>query len=475
MKEKLKKYYYDELNNYIGMLTHWIIVLIMLLLLTLQCCKGQCSLSRLIICIILGLISPIWELISWKKDHYTLMIKHLVGYGFAVFYTYYLFSGNSCMAFMFVIPLLVVITIFNDTAYTLKINIGTIIESLLLSIIGAKTGKYDYPGLNAAFIQNTCMIFLGLFSMFSAWVVNINRTHQIEDVKKKASATEHGITNIFSDMELLEKSSKSTNDAMTEVSEGTANTAAAVADQFTLTSSINDQINIVNDSMHSITESLDETLISVSDGNTQIRELTEKVEKSVLSSDTASEKLRVLTDKMAEMNAIIKIIDDIAFQTNILALNANVESARAGDAGRGFAVVAQEVSAMSLRTKTATEEIEVLISNVTKAITEVSNAIVLIGDEIEDQKATTTKASQTFDSIQENSENIKKNMEYLINNVSTLTNANHGIIESIQTISQASQQVSALSSSAKESEEQSTLILEGIYQKMQTIVDNITN
>ncbi len=81
--------------------------------------------------------------------------------------------------------------------------------------------------------------------------------------------------------------------------------------------------------------------------------------------DATGDAIKHLNERSAEMNQVITMIAGIAEQTNLLALNAAIEAARAGEHGRGFAVVADEVRNLAANTKTATDKITSMISSIT--------------------------------------------------------------------------------------------------------------
>ncbi len=106
-----------------------------------------------------------------------------------------------------------------------------------------------------------------------------------------------------------------------------------------------------------------------------------------------------LDDEMEHIGEIVDLIDDIAEQTNMLALNASIEAARAGEAGEGFGVVADEIKGLAEETSQATQEIEDLITEVQASTAQAVGDMQEMGQRVEAGRETVEGAASTLEDI----------------------------------------------------------------------------
>ncbi|MCU1722242.1 methyl-accepting chemotaxis protein [Pseudomonas sp. 5P_5.1_Bac1] len=116
----------------------------------------------------------------------------------------------------------------------------------------------------------------------------------------------------------------------------------------------------------------------VENGQQVVRQSMQRIERLASAADSASHSIETLSAEIQHIGSVLEVIKSVAEQTNLLALNAAIEAARAGEQGRGFAVVADEVRALAKRTQQSTEEIERLVSslraNAQSSVTQIQNS-----------------------------------------------------------------------------------------------------
>lgn len=146
--------------------------------------------------------------------------------------------------------------------------------------------------------------------------------------------------------------------------------------------SVADAAETASTKVETIAATSTELSSSVKDITSQTERAAEAINATVQTAQDASELLGGLVAASREIGDVIALIDDIANQTNMLALNATVEAARAGEAGKGFAVVASEVKNLSSQTSKATEQIARQIDDVQSRTNSTASAIEAILDKI---------------------------------------------------------------------------------------------
>lgn len=191
-------------------------------------------------------------------------------------------------------------------------------------------------------------------------------------------------------------------------------------------------------SMEEITSTVEQNASNARHANQLSEQASASVRESGEVMHQMVSKMEVIADSSQKMSEIIGLIDAIAFQTNILALNASIEAARAGDHGRGFAVVATEVRHLAGRSAAAAKEIHELIANSTTEITDGVTLVKATEQSIDEVIASVTKVSDIMAEISaasaEQSSGIAQIGQAIVQ-LDTVTQKNSGMVQHAKHVS----------------------------------------
>lgn len=168
-----------------------------------------------------------------------------------------------------------------------------------------------------------------------------------------------------------------------------------------------------------------------------------EMEGIAMLSNQASEAVTELVGQTQKISAIAQSIEDIAAQTNLLALNAAIEAARAGEAGRGFAVVADEVRKLAERTTQSTHEIRTIIEAVRMQSETAGEQMSQARERIESGKLLAGEIRQAMESIMGATEDARNAVDTITRDVGEQARATEGLTRRVELVANAADTTAA--------------------------------
>ncbi|MED5549630.1 MAG: PAS domain-containing methyl-accepting chemotaxis protein [Pseudomonadota bacterium] len=195
--------------------------------------------------------------------------------------------------------------------------------------------------------------------------------------------------------------------------------------------------------VQSIASGAEELSASAAEISQQMSRASQISREAVEQADKTDATVRTLSEAAQRIGEIVNLITAIAEQTNLLALNATIEAARAGEAGKGFAVVASEVKGLANQASAATEEISAQVSEVQGATQRTADAISSIRNTISEVESMSTAVAAAVEEQTSVTSDMSRNMQDVAEGVTDISKA-------IQEIDAATREVEASTRSVEE-------------------------
>ncbi|WP_299018430.1 methyl-accepting chemotaxis protein [uncultured Photobacterium sp.] len=304
--------------------------------------------------------------------------------------------------------------------------------------------------------------------------INIVSDDELGDIGKSVNKF---ITYLQSMILDISQASSHITDGIQELNQQSERNNQALANHASETDQVVTAITEMSSTADTVAQSATDTATNTQKANDEAmtsKTIVEEASNSVMALvdevSVASTSINTMNENTQQIVSVLGVIGEIAEQTNLLALNAAIEAARAGEQGRGFAVVADEVRSLAARTQTSTAEINEILTKLREDASSAVAAMDVTKSSCENTAENTAKVSESLDAMTNSiveindlslqiataseeqssvTEEVNRNMSNIQEMVYELTKNSQATVDSTQSLSAANAQLSALVSKFK--------------------------
>ena len=428
--------------------------------------NGEKTIERIGFYLLAAFVPYSLGLISYYKTAGYSKYIYLYGiFGYAIFYAACLITATKPIVTVYYVPFIIFLLLYENRRYLVfSCSIFTLINIAAIAIWLLIDKRNDQFNIAQYEIQIALCIMVFIVSLvFSRLYREFNTFRrrkvekQSEDAKKVADLLTtasidiaNQIADIIRNMDDNYDHMNSMSHSLGEVNTGMVSVAQVLSKQTIATSKIQGDMNQIAEISNELVQTAKDSDVMVKSSNEhmkQVKHLTENIKEE---SQLVTYEMEHLIQNANDVRGVLEIINGIAAKTNLLALNASIEAARAGDAGKGFNVVANEIRNLASSTKMSIDQIESLLNHLTDSSTQTN---IRINSMLNNINAQSSNIHTTYEELN----NVSNNLLHLLGQISQISekidnvnNSTESVVESIHHMSSVSEEISAASTEVYE-------------------------
>ncbi|MDE6904473.1 MAG: hypothetical protein K2P76_06005 [Lachnospiraceae bacterium] len=393
-----------------------------------------------------------------KKD--SKLLRHTIVLSYGTLYAVIMMGAKSDLVFIVAVPLVAINMLYYDLNFMRNMVIGVLLINLVY--MGYRIYLGYLPSGVPVNMSDVLLQIAGmtafLLSMYEVTKisnqVNADRLREVDQERKQSEALLSDVLEIAAvvkenssaageSITSLQTATEQTASALGDITQGNASNAKSIEEQTLMTGNIQQMITSTKELSDQMIHYAEDSFNAIRDGQQSMGDLLEQSKLIEDSNEHVRELMQILSENAQEVGNITEQIVNISSQTNMLALNASIESARAGEAGRGFAVVAEQIRVLAEQTRSLTESIREIVAQLQSNTDQTMESVAQVLKASNQEKESIAIAGNQFTDIHDKMTNLGRNIQKISNQIDEILDANNHIVDSINQISAVSEEVAA--------------------------------
>ena len=311
-------------------------------------------------------------------------------------------------------------------------------------------------------VQAGGVFFAIAIFLITTYMSNMFNNQKLAQIKEESDKNKKLLDDVLVTANVVKNSAEESNKNMNElemamntsihiyraISQGNTENATIAEKQAEMTTRITRLIDTMLEKADSAIETSDNSMKSLTEGKDSMALLKDKSTSLIKFNEEVLKTMNEFVENARNVKKITDGINDISSQTNLLSLNASIESARAGEAGRGFAIVADEIRKLADETGTLTKNIDSIVNNLEVNAVKAQAVVSEVVKAIKEENDTIDETMSKFEDMKNGMENLDGDMRDIYSQTKEIVNYNNSITENIEHLFASSEEVTAYAEEA---------------------------